>query len=275
MIYQQWLNRASSLLTESDSPKRDAEILLCFVSGRSRTFLIAFAETEMTDSELIQAESLLERRIKGEPIAYLTGMREFWSLPLRVSPVTLIPRPDTERLVELALEYLPKCPTNILDLGTGTGAIALAIASERGDAAVIGVDFQIEAVELAKDNAQRLNIHNVDFVQGCWFEPINQMKFDLIVSNPPYIDCCDPHLAQGDVRFEPRTALVAEQNGLADIQFIVSHSHSYLKKGGWLMIEHGWQQSQQVRNIFTDYSFRSIITEKDYGGNDRVTLGCL
>lgn len=274
MIYQQWLSQAASLLTHSDSPKRDAEIILCFVTGKSRTFLVAFGETQLTANEFSRAEDLLQRRIKGEPIAYLVGMKEFWSLPLSVSPATLIPRPDTERLVELALAYLPENAVDILDLGTGTGAIALAIASERQDCFVVGVDFQPEAVELARNNAQRLNIKNVSFVQGSWFEPVIHRTFKLIVSNPPYIDIDDPHLEQGDVRFEPRTALVAQQEGLADIQFIIAHSRTHLQSGGCLMIEHGWQQAGQVRRIFDDYRFSSITTEKDYGGNDRITLGC-
>lgn len=290
MTYQAWLKQAVALLAASDSPKRDAEILLSFVTQKSRTFIIAFAETALTSSEQQQLEVLLARRQQGEPIAYLVGEKEFWSLPLKVSTATLIPRPDTERLVELALSHLPPSPATILDLGTGTGAIALAIASERAESNVIGIDFQPEAVALAKENAARLLIQNVDFLSGSWFSPLSvktqtvqteslqsgQLQlFDMIVSNPPYIDEADPHLQQGDVRFEPKTALVASQEGLADIEHIIDNSRHYLKSQGWLLIEHGWQQGEPVRTLFQQYGFQNVITEKDYGGNDRVTLGCL
>lgn len=275
MTYQQWLSRASELLSGGESPKRDAEILLSYVTGKNRTFLIAFGETELSADRLAQADRLLQRRARGEPIAYLVGEKEFWSLPLMVSPVTLIPRPDTERLVELALARLPATPADILDLGTGTGAIALAIASERPDCRIVGIDLQAEAVKLAEQNAQRLNIPNARFLEGNWFAPVNGERFDLIVSNPPYIDVDDPHLQQGDVRFEPKTALVSEEQGLADICYIVARGGGYLKPGGWLMVEHGWKQGEIIRKIFSSYGFRSIITEKDYGRNERVTLGYL
>ena len=274
MTYQAWLKQAIASLKESDSPKRDAEILLSFVTQKSRTFIIAFAETELNTNEYRQLEQLLVRRQQGEPIAYLVGEKEFWSLPLLVSPATLIPRPDTERLVELALTYLSSSSVNVLDLGTGTGAIALAIASERSNCHVIGIDIQPDAVALARKNAERLHLHNIAFLQGSWFSPLSGQVFDIIVSNPPYIDETDLHLNQGDVRFEPKTALVAEQHGLADIEFIINHSRTYLNQSGWLLIEHGWQQGERVKELFLQYGFNQIITEQDYGGNDRVTLGC-
>jgi len=274
MTYQAWLKQAIASLKESDSPKRDAEILLSFVTQKSRTFIIAFAETELNTNEYRQLEQLLVRRQQGEPIAYLVGEKEFWSLPLLVSPATLIPRPDTERLVELALTYLSSSSVNVLDLGTGTGAIALAIASERSNCHVIGIDIQPDAVALARKNAERLHLHNIAFLQGSWFSPLSGQAFDIIVSNPPYIDETDLHLNQGDVRFEPKTALVAEQHGLADIEFIINHSRTYLNQSGWLLIEHGWQQGERVKELFLQYGFNQIITEQDYGGNDRVTLGC-
>ena len=274
MTYQVWLKQAIASLKESDSPKRDAEILLSFVTQKSRTFIIAFAETELNTNEYRQLEQLLVRRQQGEPIAYLVGEKEFWSLPLLVSPATLIPRPDTERLVELALAYLSSSSVNVLDLGTGTGAIALAIASERSNCHVIGIDIQPDAVALARKNAERLHLHNIAFLQGSWFSPLSGQAFDIIVSNPPYIDETDLHLNQGDVRFEPKTALVAEQHGLADIEFIINHSRTYLNQSGWLLIEHGWQQGERVKELFLQYGFNQIITEQDYGGNDRVTLGC-
>ncbi|HID9468815.1 TPA: peptide chain release factor N(5)-glutamine methyltransferase [Serratia liquefaciens] len=273
MDYQSWLKAAVARLTQSESARRDAEILLGFVTGRARTFLMAFGETVLTPQEQDQLERLLARRESGEPVAYLIGEREFWSLPLSVSPATLIPRPDTECLVELALELLPSSPCAILDLGTGTGAIALALASERPDCKVTGVDLQPEAVALARHNAQKLSIGNAQFLQGSWFAPLAGETFALIASNPPYIDAADPHLAQGDVRFEPSSALVAPQQGLADLSAIVQQAPHHLQSQGWLLLEHGWQQGESVRALLQAAGFISIDTRRDYGGNDRVTFG--
>ncbi|MFN1141835.1 peptide chain release factor N(5)-glutamine methyltransferase [Serratia quinivorans] len=273
MDYQSWLKAAVARLTQSDSAQRDAEILLGFVTGRARTFLMAFGETLLTQQQQEQLERLLVRRERGEPVAYLMGEREFWSLPLSVSPATLIPRPDTECLVELALERLPSSACNILDLGTGTGAIALALASERPDCKVTGVDLQPEAVALAQHNAQKLAIGNAQFLQGSWFAPLAGQTFALIASNPPYIDAADPHLAQGDVRFEPSSALVAQQHGLADLSAIVQQAPQYLQPQGWLLLEHGWQQGESVRALLQAAGFISIATRRDYGDNDRVTFG--
>lgn len=273
MDFQHWLRDATRRLSAGESPKRDAEILLGFVTGRSRTFIMAFGETSLTASELEQLEALLARREQGEPVAYLVGEREFWSLPLSVSPATLIPRPDTECLVEQALLRLPASPQKVLDLGTGTGAVALAIASERPDCQLIGVDLQPEAVKLAQHNAQKLAITNASFVQGSWFAPVAGQQFAVIVSNPPYIDAADPHLAEGDVRFEPASALVADNAGLADLQTLIEHAPQHLLPGGWLLLEHGWQQAQQVQQLFRQAGYHQVATVKDYGGNDRVSLG--
>lgn len=273
MDYQTWLKTAVARLTASESARRDAEILLGFVTGRARTFLMAFGETLLTPQQTEQLATLLVRRERGEPVAYLVGEREFWSLPLSVSPATLIPRPDTECLVELALQRLPAEPCAILDLGTGTGAIALALASERPDCQVTGIDLQSEAVTLAQHNAQKLAIGNAHFRQGSWFTPVTGQQFALIASNPPYIDAADPHLAQGDVRFEPNSALVAAQNGLADLAAIVQQAPGYLQSQGWLLLEHGWQQGESVRTLLKEAGFMAIETCRDYGGNDRVTLG--
>ncbi|MBO1502883.1 peptide chain release factor N(5)-glutamine methyltransferase [Serratia proteamaculans] len=273
MDYQCWLKAAVARLRQSESARRDAEILLGFVTGRARTFLMAFGETLLTPQQQEQLEKLLVRRERGEPVAYLIGEREFWSLPLSVSPATLIPRPDTECLVELALERLPSSSCHILDLGTGTGAIALALASERPDCKVTGVDLQSEAVALAQHNAQKLKIGNAQFLQGSWFAPLAGQTFALIASNPPYIDAADPHLAQGDVRFEPSSALVAQQHGLADLSAIVQQAPHYLESQGWLLLEHGWQQGESVRALLQAAGFISIATRRDYGDNDRVTFG--
>lgn len=273
MEYQQWLREAVSQLQASESPRRDAEILLGFVTGKARTFILAFGETPLTGEQQEQLAGLLARRVRGEPVAHLIGEREFWSLPLFVSPATLIPRPDTECLVEQALARLPAAPCRILDLGTGTGAIALALASERPDCQVTAVDLIPEAVALAQRNAEHLGIRNIEIVQSRWFSALEGQTFSLIVSNPPYIDAQDPHLAQGDVRFEPLSALVAADNGLADLHTLIKEAPRYLLPQGWLLLEHGWQQGAAVREIFARYGWQQVETCRDYGDNERLTLG--
>lgn len=273
MEYQQWLREAVSQLQASESPRRDAEILLGFVTGKARTFILAFGETPLTGEQQEQLAGLLARRVRGEPVAHLIGEREFWSLPLFVSPATLIPRPDTECLVEQALARLPAAPCRILDLGTGTGAIALALASERPDCQVTAVDLIPDAVALAQRNADHLGIRNIEIVQSRWFSALEGQQFSLIVSNPPYIDAQDPHLAQGDVRFEPLSALVAADNGLADLHTLIKEAPSYLLPQGWLLLEHGWQQGAAVREIFARYGWQQVETCRDYGDNERLTLG--
>lgn len=228
MDYQHWLREAIAQLQNSESPRRDAEILLETVTGKGRTFILAFGETVLTAAQQEQLNALVARRQRGEPVAHLTGVREFWSLPLFVSPATLIPRPDTECLVEQALARLPASACRIVDLGTGTGAIALALASERPDCDVTAVDRMPDAVALAIRNTQHLGINNVRVLQSDWFSALQGQQFDMIVSNPPYIDEQDPHLAQGDVRFEPLTALVAGASGPADIVHIIEQSKHML-----------------------------------------------
>ena len=272
MDYQQWLSLAAARFSQSDSPKRDAEILLSFVTARARTYVLAFGETELAADQLQVLEQLVTRREQGEPIAYLVGEREFWSLPLSVSSATLIPRPDTECLVEQALALLPVTPCRILDLGTGTGAIALALASERPDCAVVGVDIQADAVALACHNAEKLAIENVCFLQSSWFDTVSG-RFALIASNPPYIDANDPHLNEGDVRFEPHSALVAPAEGIASLDEIIRRAPAYLEAGGWLLLEHGWQQADAVQKLLNTAGFSAVMTHKDYGNNDRVTVG--
>ncbi len=275
MDYQQWLRAAISQLHSSESPRRDAEILLGFVTGKTRTFILAFGETPLTAQQQQQLDSLLARRAGGEPVAHLVGEREFWSLPLFVSPATLIPRPDTECLVEQALSLLPATPCRILDLGTGTGAIALALASERPDCHITAVDVVADAVALAQRNARHLAMTNIDIMQSHWFSALDGQQFAMIVSNPPYIDEQDPHLAQGDVRFEPLSALVAADHGLADLQTIIGDARNFLLPGGWLLLEHGWQQGAAVRALFSRYGWQEVETCRDYGGNERLTLGKL
>nr|WP_310617557.1 peptide chain release factor N(5)-glutamine methyltransferase [Pantoea cypripedii] len=273
MDIRHWLRQAVTTLHGGDSPKRDAEILLAFVTGKSRSWLVAFDDAQLDDTQLQQLDALLARRARGEPVAHLVGEREFWSLPLRVSDATLIPRPDTEVLVEQALAHLPAAAANILDLGTGTGAIALALASERPDCQVIGCDRVAAAVALAQENAQRLHIANATFFLSHWFSDLPPQRFDLIVSNPPYIDAADEHLQQGDVRFEPLSALVADDAGLADLRVIIASAPDWLLPGGWLVLEHGWQQGEAVRTLLVQHGYQGVNTVNDYGGNPRVTLG--
>lgn len=281
--YQQWLNFAEQTLLEMgvDDPflnaKFDANLLLQAVTKRSKSAIFAFAETLLSEDELRQLAALLVRRAQGEPMAYIFGEREFWSLPLAVSTATLIPRPDTERLVELALECAHKRSDfgktlQILDLGTGTGAIALALASELGErTAIVGVDRLPEAVALAEQNRQKLGFENVQFLHSDWFSALKDRRFDLIVSNPPYIDAQDENLRVGDVRFEPLSALVAGENGTADLAKIIENAPHYLGYNGALMLEHGWQQAAWVQQKFKQNQWDNIQTAKDYGGNDRVT----
>ncbi|MEL4869249.1 peptide chain release factor N(5)-glutamine methyltransferase [Pantoea agglomerans] len=273
MDFQRWLRQAVCELSESESPKRDAEILLEHVTGKPRTYLLAFGETQLTSEQETQLATLLARRKAGEPVAHLVGEREFWSLPLYVSAATLIPRPDTECLVEQALARLSVSASQILDLGTGTGAIALALASERPDCHVTAVDVMPDAVALAQRNVERLGLTNVTVMHSSWFSALENLAFGMIVSNPPYIDEHDPHLAQGDVRFEPLTALVAANEGLADLDHIVTMSRKHLLPGGWLLVEHGWTQGEAVRALFTQAGYAGVETCRDYGGNERLTLG--
>ncbi|MDE8034056.1 peptide chain release factor N(5)-glutamine methyltransferase [Actinobacillus equuli subsp. equuli] len=283
MTYTEWLAYAVNALQANLvqdpylHPKTDANILLQAVTKRSKSAIFAFGETELNPTEMSQLETLLTQRLQGEPMAYILGEKEFWSLPLKVSPHTLIPRPDTERLVEVALEWAYKRleiqkTLQILDLGTGTGAIALALASELGDKAkIVGVDFKPEAVALAETNRQNLGFQNVTFLQSDWFSALENQQFDLIVSNPPYIDKQDENLKYGDVRFEPLSALVAEEDGLSDLQKIIQNAPLYLYDNGALMLEHGWQQAQAVQQIFKQYQWDEIASFQDYGGNDRLT----
>ena len=260
-------------LTESDSPRLDLEVLLCHLLGKSRAWLYTWPEHPLDDAQQAQFDALLKRRIAGEPVAHLTGSREFWSLPLKVNRSTLIPRPDTEVLVETVLALCPQDEAAVLDLGTGTGAIALALASEKSRWQITAVDTMPAAVALAEENRSRLGFANVRVLRSDWFSALHAQRFDVIVSNPPYIDTQDPHLRQGDVRFEPLSALVAEEQGLADIRRIAADGRDFLNDNGLLAVEHGWEQGRPVRKIITGLGYTDVETRLDYAGRERITLG--
>jgi release factor glutamine methyltransferase len=257
----------------------EVERLLMHVLKRDRAWLFAHATDPVSADVQAAFGALLQRRIAGEPIAYLTGNRNFWTLELKVTPDTLIPRPETELLVELALERLPETvpyrvtDLAVVDLGTGSGAIALAIASERPDARVIGTDVSTAALAVAGDNARTNDIHNVEFRHGSWLAPLDGERFQVVVSNPPYIAETDPHLRQGDLRFEPAGALSSGADGLDAIREIVAEAPRYLLDGGWLLMEHGWQQGEAVRALLTQAGFAEVSTAQDLEGRDRVSLG--
>ncbi|WP_279486692.1 peptide chain release factor N(5)-glutamine methyltransferase [Aeromonas veronii] len=280
MQIQQARAHIMTVLAEGESPRADADVLLCHLLGCRRSYLMTWPERELDAAQQATLQTWLARRLNGEPIAHLVGEREFWSLPLKVSPATLIPRPDTEVLVEQALTRIPQGPCAVLDLGTGTGAIALALKSERPEVDVWAVDRMADAAALARENSAALGLP-IEVRDGSWFEPLgepdrdNTPRFAVIVSNPPYIDGADPHLEQGDVRFEPRSALVADDAGLADIRHIVAHAPAYLLTDGWLLLEHGWDQGEAVRQLLRDGGYREVATVRDYGDNERVTLGRL
>jgi release factor glutamine methyltransferase len=264
----------------SSSPRVDAEVLLCHVLGRDRTWLYTWGDKMCSLWEQARFEALVAARAQGTPVAYLTGEREFWGLRLATSPDTLIPRPDTETLVELALSRVNQPTGRMLDLGTGTGAIALAFASEQPDWQVLGVDLRFEAVALANQNAHSLGITNARFLQSDWFAVLENYDevgtlFDIIVSNPPYIAADDPHLAEGDVRFEPRSALVADACGMADLLHLVNTAQRYLTASGWLLLEHGYQQADVVREALERAGYQNVESVRDLGGHERVTLGHL
>ncbi|MGX2088421.1 peptide chain release factor N(5)-glutamine methyltransferase [Xanthomonas axonopodis] len=252
----------------------DAEALLLHALGRDRAWLFMHGRDAVPLSVAQAFNALVQRREAGEPVAYLTGSRGFWTLDLAVSPATLIPRADTEVLVELALERLDTVPgRRVADLGTGSGAIALAIASERPQAQVIATDASTAALAMARRNADSHGLRNVDCRQGSWFAPLAGEAFDLIASNPPYIAAHDPHLQQGDLRYEPASALASGSDGLDDIRLIVADAPAHLLPGGWLLLEHGWDQGVAVAELLAARGFAAVATHQDLERRDRVTLG--
>jgi len=258
----------------SDSASLDAEVLLCHVLNKTRSHLRAWPEKKLSTQNLTQFQELVDQRHKGIPIAYLTGNREFWSRDFKVSPDVLIPRPDTELLIELSLGLVKnQTHARIIDLGTGTGIIAITLAAERPDLKVFATDLSEKALKIAKHNVIKHQIKNINLFQSHWFDAISPSKFDLIISNPPYIRKNDPHLSQGDVRFEPESALIASDQGLKDIKIITNQARSFLKPGATLLIEHGYDQQPMVQAIFKVLEYTTITTHTDLAGNPRVTSG--
>lgn len=262
------------LYNDFDTPRIDAEVLLLHAVKKDMSWLIVYGDRLAEKDHIIDFYELIEQRAVGQPIAYLTGHKEFWSLDLIVNPSVLIPRPDTETLVEQALESLSKNEENsILDLGTGSGAIALAIAKERPQDKVLATDNSPTALNVAKQNAEKNNITNVSFIKSDWFSQIDGQEFELIISNPPYIEPDDAHLQQGDLRFEPETALIGAGDGLDDIRHIISTACIFLSDGAHLIIEHGYNQQQQATELFTQHGYQNIKTHQDLNKLPRCTLG--
>ena len=257
-----------------DSARRDAEILLCHCLGKTRSWLYTWPESEVVSADVARFDTLMARRESGEPVAYLTGQREFWSLQLTVNEHTLIPRPETETLVEWALELPLPGDARALDLGTGSGAIALAVASERPSWQVTAVDRSAAALAVARTNARRTGLQRVACLQSDWYQALAGQRFNLLLSNPPYVDPDDLHLRQGDLRFEPREALVAERGGVADLEALVGGAPSHLLCGGWLLLEHGFTQGEEVRALLRDRGFSAVSTRADIAGQERISGGC-
>jgi len=262
-------------LPQSDSARLDVELLLAHCLKCERSYFYAWPEREVDAAVLSEFDALLQRRIVGEPVAHLLGHREFWDIDLQVDSSTLIPRPETELLIELALGKFPLGASKVLDLGTGSGAIALTLAGEWPACDISACDYSVAATALAEKNRLQLKAENVEVFRSDWFESVSSGQlFDLIISNPPYIDPSDHHLQQGDVRFEPLSALVAADKGLADLRHIIQNAKNYLQPKGWLMLEHGYNQGHDVRTLLVGAGFKLVSTEQDLAGVDRVSLGC-
>lgn len=263
-----------TLALVSDSALLDAEILLCMALNQPRSHLRAWPDKPLQPKHLAAFRALLEQRQKGTPIAYITGNREFWSRDFQVSPDVLIPRPDTELLIDLSLKLIPADePIKIIDLGTGSGIIAITLAAECPHVQISATDFSLAALRIAQLNADKHHINTIRFYQSDWFAGVPDTKFNLIISNPPYIAEDDSHLQQGDVRFEPQTALRAAEQGLADIRIIADAARNYLEPCGHLLIEHGYNQQQQVQALFKDLHYDKVQTYTDLSGQPRVTYG--
>ena len=270
------LRHATAILEQSglDSARIDAELLLAFVLERDRTWLRTWPETPLSTAQQQHFDTLLQRRRQGEPVAYILGQRAFWSLDLKVTPATLIPRPETELLVEEALKRIPQTAEwTIPDLGTGSGAIALAIARERPRCTLIATDRSAAALQIARQNARDHDIDNVRFLAGDWLRPFAPgFQTGMILCNPPYVRQDDPHLERGDLRFEPRSALAAGAEGLDDLQRIIADAPTHLKPGGWLLLEHGYHQQAAVERLLAQQGYRPLHCLPDLAGQPRLSL---
>ena len=285
LTIKQCLADAESLLTspksqsQQDAAKLEAEVLLAFTLNKPRSYLYTWPEQEINIAQQNQFNSLLERRCAGEPVAYMTGVREFWGLNLKVSPATLIPRPETERLVEIALSYIPENEAvRVADLGTGSGAIALAIASERPMASIVATDISDAALAVARENLTTHGLSNVRLHQGHWFDALYssdeaRSQFNFIVANPPYVAEGDPHLHQGDLRFEPAMALSSGEDGLNDLRTIIQNATQHLAKGAHLLLEHGYDQARVVGDLFDKSGYSEVQCFSDYSARERATIG--
>jgi len=265
---------AGALMLDHTSARLEAQYLLQHALDKPRAWLLAHPETAPSPEQLASYEAMLRRRLRGEPVAYILGEREFFGLAFKVTPATLIPRPETELLVELALQRLPPSGSaRVLDLGTGSGAVALSVAHARPEAEVWACDVSSEALAVARENARRLALDNVRLLESDWFDALPGMRFDMIVSNPPYIAEGDPHLSQGDLRFEPVRALSSGSDGLRDIRHLVAGGKDFLRPGGWLLFEHGHDQGAPVRALLCQRGYRSVLSVPDLAGIERVSGG--
>jgi len=263
-------------LARARLPREEAEYLVSAALDCGRAALLAFPERPVAPADWARLEDWVERRARGEPLAYLTGRKGFWDFELEVGPAVLVPRPETERLVAVALERIPAdAPWRLADLGTGSGAIALALARQRPACRVIAVERSLAALALAEKNRRRLGVDNLELRAGDWFAPLAGERFHLILSNPPYVAPGDPHLAEDGLPFEPREALVAEGGGLADLAHLIRHAPDHLQPGGWLLLEHGHDQGAAVRRLFRERGFQAVETRRDLAGVERVSLGRL
>jgi release factor glutamine methyltransferase len=271
---EQALQQACAQLSDNPAARLEAELLLALALACPRTTLRAWPKRPLTAPQSASFQQYLARRLGGEPVAYILGQREFWTFTLKVTPDTLIPRPETEHLVELALQRIPTdAHWQLADLGTGSGAIALALASERPHCQVTATDSSNAALEVARENARTHDIQNIRFQCGHWFAPLSQQHFHVIVSNPPYVAQHDPHLQQGDLRFEPQRALSAGPDGIDDLQHIIEASPAHLVPNGWLLLEHGFDQGSTVTQLLRQRGFAEVQCFDDYAERERVSCG--